>query len=50
MRPEEKIYFDQQLKTLRDKMDSPTLTWIWSKTHVLSMDEAIALAIEESPN
>jgi len=50
MRPEEKIYFDQQLKTLRDKMDSPTLTWIWSKTHVLSMDDAITLAIEESRN
>lgn len=47
MRPEERVYFDQQLKTLRDKMDSPTLEWIWSKTHVLSMDDAIALAMEE---
>ena len=48
MRPEEKIYFDQQLKTLREKMNSPTLEWIWSKVHALSMDDAIALAIEES--
>ena len=50
MRPEEKLYFDQQLKTLRDRMDSPTLQWIWSKTHVLSMDDAIALAVEEDHN
>jgi predicted ATPase/class 3 adenylate cyclase len=47
MRPEEKIFFDQQLKILREKMDSPTLEWIWSKVHALSMDEAIALAVEE---
>jgi predicted ATPase/class 3 adenylate cyclase len=48
MRPEEKVYFDQQLKTLRDKMDSPTLEWIWSKTHALSMDDAITLAVDEA--
>jgi predicted ATPase/class 3 adenylate cyclase len=47
MRPEEKVFFDQQLKTLRDKMDSPTLEWIWSKVHALSMDDAITLAVEE---
>jgi predicted ATPase/class 3 adenylate cyclase len=47
MRPEEKVYFDEQLKLLRDKMASPTLEWIWSKTHVLSMDDAITLAVEE---
>ncbi len=46
MRPEEKVFFDQQLKTLRDKMDSPTLEWIWSKVHALSMDDAITLAVE----
>ena len=48
MRPEEKVYFDQQLKTLRDKMDSPTLEWIWSKTHALSMDDAITFAVDEA--
>jgi hypothetical protein len=32
---------------LRDKMDSPTLEWIWSKVHALSMDDAITLAVEE---
>ena len=48
MRPEEKVYFDEQLKALRHKMSSPTLEWIWSKTHVLSMDEAITLAVEET--
>lgn len=48
MRPEEKTYFDQQLKVLRDKMDSPTLEWIWSKVHALSMDDAIALALEDT--
>ena len=47
MRPHEKTYFDQQLRLLREKMDSPTLEWIWSKTHALSLDEAIALAVEE---
>jgi len=46
MRPEERVYFDQQLKTLRDKMDSPTLEWIWSKVHALSMDDAVTLAVE----
>ena len=48
MRPEEKIHFDQQLKTLREKMNSPTLEWIWSKVHALSMDDAIALAIRKA--
>jgi predicted ATPase/class 3 adenylate cyclase len=48
MRPEEKTYFDQQLKALRDKMNSPTLEWIWSKAHALSMDDAITLAIEDT--
>jgi len=48
MRPEEKTYFDQQLMRLRAKMESPTLEWIWSKGHVLSMDRAIALALEEN--
>lgn len=47
MRPEEKVYFDEQLKILRDEMASPTLEWIWSKMHVLSMDDAITLAVEE---
>jgi hypothetical protein len=47
MRPEEKTYFDEQMKILRDKMESPTLEWIWSKGHTLSMDNAIKLAVEE---
>jgi hypothetical protein len=32
---------------LRDKMESPTLEWIWMKGHAQSMDHAIALALEE---
>jgi hypothetical protein len=48
MRPDEKIYFDEQMKLLRANMKSPTLEWIWSKTHALSMEDAIALAIEEN--
>jgi len=47
MRPEEQVYYDQQLKRLHDKMDSPTLEWIWSKGHTLSMEHAITLAVEE---
>jgi class 3 adenylate cyclase len=48
MRPEEKAYFDQQMRRVRDKMESPTLDLIWSRGHTLSMDHAIALALEES--
>ena len=47
MRPEEKVYFDEQMKSLHDKMESPTLEWIWAKGRALSMDNAIKLAVEE---
>jgi len=47
MRPEEKAYFDEQLKVLLEKMESPTLEWIWVKTHALAMDKAINLALED---
>jgi len=47
MRPEEKIYFDEQIRKLHEKMESPTLEWIWTKGHALSMDMAINLAIED---
>ena len=47
MRPEEKAYFDQQIQQLRAKMNSPTLEWIMTKGHPMSMDKAIALAVEE---
>jgi predicted ATPase/class 3 adenylate cyclase len=48
MRPEEQVYYNQQLKKLHDKMDSPTLEWIWSKGHALSMEQAVTLAVEET--
>jgi predicted ATPase/class 3 adenylate cyclase len=47
MRPEEKAYFDRQLMRLHEKMESPTLEWIWTKGHSLSMDRAINMAIED---
>jgi tetratricopeptide (TPR) repeat protein len=47
MRPEEQSYFDEQLKALFDKKDSPTLEWIWIRGHALPMDKAISLAVEE---
>ncbi len=47
MRPEEKAYFDEQLRSLHKKMESPTLEWIWAKGHALSLDNAITLAVEE---
>ncbi|MFT3896018.1 MAG: adenylate/guanylate cyclase domain-containing protein [Anaerolineales bacterium] len=47
MRPEEKVYFDQQLQQLRSKTNSPTLEWIMTKGQALPMDKAIALAVEE---
>jgi tetratricopeptide (TPR) repeat protein len=47
MRPEEKVYYDEQLKILHGKLEAPTMEWIWAKGHALSMDKAIILAIEE---
>jgi predicted ATPase len=47
MRPEEKVYYDEQLKILHGKLEAPTMEWIWAKGHALSMDKAINLAIEE---
>ena len=48
MRPEEQAYFDEHLEQLRDKMELSTFEMSWSKGHTLSMDHAIALALEES--
>lgn len=45
MTPDEQVYFDEQLKGVRDKMDSVVFESGWSKGSLLSMDTAINLAI-----
>jgi tetratricopeptide (TPR) repeat protein len=46
MRPDEQTYFDKQLESLREKMDMTEYNSIWSKGHIMTMEQAIELAIE----
>jgi len=46
MTPDEQIYFDEQLKSLREEMDSMRFDSVWSKGHALMMEQAIELALE----
>jgi predicted ATPase/class 3 adenylate cyclase len=46
MTPDEKIYFDEQLKGLREKMDEIQFDSIWSKGQALTMEQAIELTLE----
>ncbi len=47
MTPDEQIYYDEQLKCLRERMEPMAFESAWSKGNALSMDDAITLAIEE---
>jgi len=47
MTPDEQIYYDEQLKCLRERMEPIAFESAWSKGNALSMDDAITLAIEE---
>ena len=46
MTPDEQIYFDEQLKSLREKMDTKQFHAVWSRGHALTMEQAIELALE----
>ena len=46
MTPDEQIYFDEQLKSLREKMDPMKFDSVWSKGHAMMMEQAIELALE----
>ena len=46
MTPDEQIYFDEQLKGLREKMDSMKFDSAWSKGYAMTMEHAIELALE----
>jgi len=46
MTPDEQIYFDEQLKGLREKMDSMKFDSIWSQGRAMTMETAIAYATE----
>jgi predicted ATPase len=48
MRPDEQVYFDEQLKALREKMDLMKFDSIWSQGRVLTMEEAIELALQSA--
>ena len=46
MRPEEQIYFDEQLNDLRDEMNSIQFDSVWLRGHAMTMEQAIELALE----
>jgi hypothetical protein len=46
MTPDEQRYFDEQLQGLRAKLDSMKLDSMWSQGRALTMESAIAYALE----
>ncbi len=46
MTPDEQVYFDEQLKVSREKMDLMQFDSAWSKGHIMTMEQAIELALE----
>ncbi len=48
MTPDEQTYFDEQLRTLREKMEPIKFDSAWSKGHALTIDQAIELALENT--
>jgi tetratricopeptide (TPR) repeat protein len=47
MTPDEQTYFDAQLKGLRAKMDSMEFDALWSQGRAMTMEQAIAVALDE---
>jgi predicted ATPase/class 3 adenylate cyclase len=47
MTPDEQTYFEEQIKILRENMDEMQFDAAWSKGHAMTMEQAIALALEE---
>jgi tetratricopeptide (TPR) repeat protein len=48
MTPDEQLYFEEQLTDLREKMDEIKFDSAWSKGRVMTVEQAIALALEEN--
>ena len=46
MTPDEQVYFDEQIKKLREQIDSSAFNSAWTKGRALKMDQAIDLALE----
>jgi tetratricopeptide (TPR) repeat protein len=46
MTPDEQVYFDEQLKRLREQMESPAFHSAWTEGRALKMEQAIDLALE----
>jgi predicted ATPase/class 3 adenylate cyclase len=46
MTPDEQVYFDEQLKGLRGKMDEIQFDSVWSKGYAMTMEQAIEFALE----
>jgi predicted ATPase/class 3 adenylate cyclase len=49
MTPDEQVYFDEQLKGLREQMDQHAFNGTWAKGRGLKMEQAIELALEIIP-
>ena len=48
MTPDEQVYFDEQLKGLREKLDSKQIDSIWSRGCAMTMGQAIDFALEDN--
>jgi hypothetical protein len=48
MTPDEQIYFDEQLTSLREKMDSMKSDSIWSQGFEMTMEQALELALQSA--
>ncbi|RPJ24174.1 MAG: hypothetical protein EHM33_18710, partial [Chloroflexi bacterium] len=46
MTPDEQVYFDEQVESLRRKMDPMKFDSAWSKGHAMTMQQAIELALD----
>jgi hypothetical protein len=49
MTPDERLYFDERLKGPREKLDPTRFEAIWSQGRAMTMESAIALALETDP-
>ena len=47
MASDEQIYFDEQIKALRQKIDAQQFDRIWTNGRTLTMEQALAFALEE---
>jgi hypothetical protein len=48
MTPDEQIYYDEQLKGLREEVNSIQLDAIWLTGRAMTMEQAIEFALEEN--